>query len=207
MASSPGPSQRMPAQNPGQPGWMPQSASSPAFNNSPHAMAAAARMPNQQGPQISTPQLPPQIVASQQPNQQMQRSATTPMQVMNPGAGPHGTAQPQVNVQNLANNGMTFAANRLPGQIPHPIFSVNPLSREAFQKAFYEQWLPRQAAKDKSILRWEGRDIDLYQLHCEVFSAGSVKQVGYTLDPGRRWASRVDADCLVNRSAKRICGP
>ena len=189
MATSPGPSQRMPAQNPGQPGWMPQSASSPAFNNSPHQHTPASSADRR-------------ISATESANAALGNDSYAGRESWCWSSRYHSASGERAELGQ-----QRHSIHRLPGQIPQSIFSVNPLSREVFQKMFYEQWLPRQAAKDKSILRWEGRDIDLYQLHCEVFSAGSVKQVGYTLDPGRRWASRVDADCLINRSAKRICGP
>lgn len=175
MATSPIPPQRMPAQNPGQTGWMQPPATSPAFNNSPRPGPPGVRMSNQQGPQISTPQLPPQIAPSQQ-NQQLQRQVNTPLQILGPGAG-----QPSQNgAQNqLANNGMGVV-NRQPGQITMNQV-LQPLSPEAFHKAFHEQWLPKHPPKDRSILRFEGRDIDLYRLHCEVMSMGSVKLVGRPL--------------------------
>ena len=131
-----------------------------------------------QAPQISTPQLPPQMVTPQS-NQHVQHSAATPLQVHNVGAGPHNAPQPSQGVmQNpLAANGMAFTGRQVGQPQLAGSIQLQPLPREAFDKAYYEQWLPKHAPKDRSVLNFEGRDIDLYRLHCEVLSAGSYKMV------------------------------
>ncbi|KAI0788030.1 hypothetical protein C8Q74DRAFT_1196108 [Fomes fomentarius] len=61
--------------------------------------------------------------------------------------------------------------------VPFASFPLTPLSRQQFLPAYYEQWAPKQGAKDNSLLKFEGREIDLYQLHYEVMSAGSYRMV------------------------------
>ena len=136
-------------------------------------------MPNQQASQINTPQLPAQMVASQS-GQQMPRTTATPLQALGVGQPPQPQQQ-QPGMQNALANGFV---NRQVGQPQIAFPPLTPLTREGFQKAFYEQWLPKRPPKDQSMLHFEGRDIDLYQLHCEVINSGTVKQVCLPLHSG-----------------------
>ncbi|KAI0749853.1 hypothetical protein C8Q80DRAFT_1164314 [Daedaleopsis nitida] len=174
-APSPNPRPRIPipAPNQSQVGWMPQPgpSSSPAhqYPNSPRPPMANA---HPQAPQMSTPQLPPQLIAAQL-NQQGQRA--TPLQVPNPGAVQHAPQPPHGGMANvLANHaqGMAPGQQAMSGLPPW-----NPLPRPQFVRAYYEQWAPKHPGKDKSILKFDGREIDLYQLHHEVMSSGSYRMV------------------------------
>ncbi|KAH9945481.1 uncharacterized protein BXZ73DRAFT_38314 [Epithele typhae] len=175
MVTSPVPPQRMAAgpQNPGQPNWMSQTGASPSMNNTPRPMPQNMRMPGGQAPGISTPQLPPQMTP--QAGQHLQRPGTTTG--LNPGGAPLGAGQPS---QPGMPNGMGVNGMNRQQMVGAPF---QPLARETFQKAFYDQWLPKHGAKDHSILHFEGRDIDLYQLHCEVITQGTFQTVSNL--PGR----------------------
>ncbi|TBU22240.1 hypothetical protein BD311DRAFT_676498 [Dichomitus squalens] len=52
-----------------------------------------------------------------------------------------------------------------------PPFSLwyAPLTRESFTKAYFQQWILKHLV-DQTMLKVEGREIDLYQLHYEVMS-------------------------------------
>ncbi|RDX43784.1 hypothetical protein OH76DRAFT_1174999 [Lentinus brumalis] len=174
--ASPIPTQRIPGgpTNPSQVGWMqqPGPSASPAhqYNNSPRPMPGAANMMQNGHPQqgvrpMSTPQLPPQMVASQS-NQSIRTTGTplqgimqsTPQQAPNP-------AQAM-----LANGGMG-AVQQTMGMM------LTPLSPAQFKRAYWEQWVPKHQPKDQNALRFEDRPIDLHQLHVEVMNAGSYRIV------------------------------
>ena len=132
---------------------------------------------------MSTPQLPPQIIPPHA-NQLGQRTVTTPMQsqhqmqVPNAGMAQQAPAPSPHNgvPSTLANGGMGMANGQQP-QTAMAGFPLAPLGRPQFTHAYFEQWLPKHMPKDKSILQFEGREIDLHQLHCEVMRSGSYRMV------------------------------
>ena len=55
---------------------------------------------------------------------------------------------------------------------------IVPLSAALFQRAYWEQWVPKHPPLDQSALMLLGRPIDLHQLHTEVTKSGSYQVVG-----------------------------
>ena len=159
----------------------PGPSASPAhqFNNSPRPMPNPGNMMQNGHPQqgvrpMGTPQLPPQMVAAQ-PNQQVARTAATPLQVPNLGAVMHVPPQQQ---PNLAQNMLANDALGVPPGQSSMIMALTPLGAQQFQRAYWDQWAPKHPPKDQSALRFEDRPIDLHQLHVEVMNAGSYRTVG-----------------------------
>ena len=124
---------------------------------------------------MSTPQLPPQLVASQQ--NLPQRTVPTPLPV------PNGSAQPHSGVQSNPNGGPNPPPNAIGAS---GAFPITPLSRDNFMKAYFQQWMPKHPV-DRSMLQVEGRTIDLYQLHCAVLSQNGyrtgIQQMGANQPP------------------------
>ena len=54
---------------------------------------------------------------------------------------------------------------------------IVPLSAALFQRAYWEQWVPKHPPLYQSALMLLGRPIDLHQLHTEVIKAGSYQVV------------------------------
>ena len=162
----------------------PGPSASPAhqFNNSPRPMPNPGNMMQNGHPQqgvrpMGTPQLPPQMVAAQ-PNQQVARTAATPLQVPNACGAIQPTSQQHANAaQTMLANGALGVPNGQPGQ-SSMIMALTPLGAQQFQRAYWDQWAPKHPPKDQSALRFEDRPIDLHQLHVEVMNAGSYRTVG-----------------------------
>ncbi|KAI0714422.1 hypothetical protein C8T65DRAFT_644276 [Cerioporus squamosus] len=188
-SASPIPTQRIPGgpTNPSQVGWMqqPGPSASPAhqYTNSPRPMPNGPNMMQNGHPQqgvrpMSTPQLPPQMVASQS-NQPIPRTAATPLQGPNAGGAMQSTPQQTPNpAQAMLGSGGMGVPNGQPGQ--HPTLAgmvLTPLMQPQFKRAYWEQWYPKHQPKDQSALRFEDRPIDLHQLHVEVMNAGSYRIV------------------------------
>ncbi|KAI0329267.1 hypothetical protein GY45DRAFT_1371691 [Cubamyces sp. BRFM 1775] len=157
-------------------------------------------MPNgnsqQPSMQMATPQLPPQL--ANQHNQHVQRTATTPLQGLNTGVAPSGPQSAQNGMPNGFPNVGMGAPGGQPGQPAQPNqqqqaqqrdqqlqmqqrqllagFVARPMTRELFNTVYYNNWLPKNP-KDQSLLVYENRTIDLYQLHYEVMNAGGVANV------------------------------
>ena len=152
------------------------------FYNSPWRMPNPGNMMQTGHPQqgvrpMGTPQLPPQMVAAQ-PNQQVARTAATPLQVPNACGAIQPTSQQHANAaQTMLANGALGVPNGQPGQLPLPMV-LTPLGAQQFQRAYWDQWAPKHPPKDQSALRFEDRPIDLHQLHVEVMNAGSYRTVG-----------------------------
>lgn len=205
MATSPVPPQRVASatQNPTQMAWMQQQGSPSAHQfASPRQLPPGSHlMPNgnshQPNLQMSTPQLPPQILGTPQ-NQHMR--TVTPLQALNNGAT-QGAQQPQSAMANAFTNagipqgGQPAQATQASQgqqvhqqqsqpqqqQPPAPGFAFRPMSQEAFQTV-YQGWLAKNP-KDTSLLLFENRPIDLYKLHCEVINAGGVTRVCHPIHP------------------------
>ena len=58
---------------------------------------------------------------------------------------------------------------------------LSPRSSTSTTQAYFEQWLSRHVSKDKSILQFEGREMDLHQLHCKAVFSGSYRMARVTL--------------------------
>ncbi|TBU43226.1 hypothetical protein BD309DRAFT_980789 [Dichomitus squalens] len=64
----------------------------------------------------------------------------------------------------------TMRPDPLPNGVDRPLsLSYSPLTRENFTKAYFQQWIPKHPV-DQTMLKVEGCEIDLYQLHYEVMS-------------------------------------
>lgn len=174
-SASPIPTQRMPGgpTNPSQVGWMqqPGPSASPAhqFSNSPRPMPNAPNMMQNGQPQqgvrpMSTPQLPPGMVANP-------RAGATSLQGPNAGGVMQSTPQQTPNPAQamLSNGGMNMV--------------LTPLGAAQFKRAYWEQWVPKHPPKDQNALRFEDRPIDLHLLHVEVMNAGSYRIVSRSLCP------------------------
>ena len=140
-----------------------------------HATSIATTQPS--NTQMSSPQPPPQMVASQStPNLHLHPVPTT-IPASNAGAPP-----PRV-VQHILNRGLNPALNVVG---PPRSFSYAPMTRENFEKAYFQHWMPRHPI-GRSMHQVEGRPIDLYQLHSEVISQNgywtSIRQTMPGQDP------------------------
>ncbi|KAH9890587.1 hypothetical protein C8Q73DRAFT_793030 [Cubamyces lactineus] len=189
MSTSPVPHQRVVGATPNRSqAWLQQpSSSSPAHQfSSPRPTTNGHIMsndnPQQPNMQTATPQLPPQMLANQH-NQHMQRTATTPLpQGLNAGLAPPGP-QP---VQNGITNGFPNVSMGAPGgqrgQRAQPCQQQQAQRDQQMQLLQQLQlltgfnWLPKNP-KDKLLLKYENRAIDLYQLHYELTaSEGHAKR-------------------------------
>ncbi|PIL29799.1 transcription factor [Ganoderma sinense ZZ0214-1] len=114
--------------------------------------AATGTFPN--GMQIISTPWPPQMVMSQQ-------NQPSPVSILDGGSPPTGGAQP------------TQLSNPISNIVPIT-FQYGPLNRDAFNKAYLQQWLPMHPI-DQSILSLDGREIDLWALHAEVMGMNGYK--------------------------------
>ncbi|KAI9066119.1 hypothetical protein FKP32DRAFT_1566498, partial [Trametes sanguinea] len=93
------------------------------------------------------------------------------MRQQQPGQDGHGqqTAQQQAAQQQAAQQQQSQQ------QVQIPPFQLRPMTREIFT-TIYKNFMTKNP-KDEQLLFYEGRNINLYQLHYEVISAGGVNRV------------------------------